>query len=102
MSPFHLLFLVTGATALTTMAMTRSLGAGIVEPPSSGAVSGIGVPSAAADVPDAQPVNNSRPDKSIAGAEVILGGFAAAVLAVISCYIRVLGNNAKRRHRLDQ
>ncbi|CAL9208088.1 unnamed protein product [Musa hybrid cultivar] len=60
------------------MAMARSLGAGIVEPPSSGAVSGIRVPSA-------PPVNNSRQDKSIAGAEVILGGFAAAVLAVISC-----------------
>lgn len=89
MSPFHLLFLLTGANALTTMAMARSLGAGIVEPPSSGAVSGIGVPSAAAGVPDAHPVNNSRPDKSIAGAEVILGGFAAAVLAAISCYVRV-------------
>ncbi|CAL9204511.1 unnamed protein product [Musa hybrid cultivar] len=63
------------------MAMTRSLGAGIVEPPSSGAVSGIGVPSAAGEQQSAGQVDcRSRSD---------LGGFAAAVLAVISCYIRV-------------
>ena len=30
-----------------------------------------------------------RHDPSIAGAEVILAGFAAAVMAVIFCYIRV-------------
>ncbi|CAL9125184.1 unnamed protein product [Musa textilis] len=84
------------------MAMARSLGAGIVEPPSSGAVSGVGVPSAAAGEPDAQPVNNSRPDKSIAGAEVILGGFAAAVLPSYLATFESLGSNAKRRHRLYQ
>ncbi|KAG0457169.1 hypothetical protein HPP92_022326 [Vanilla planifolia] len=30
-----------------------------------------------------------QPDKSIAAAEVVLGGFATAVLAAIFCYIRV-------------
>ena len=54
---------------------------GIAEPP--GAVAAAG-PGAAA-----QAGEGGRPDLSEAGAEVILAGFAAAVIVVIFCYIRV-------------
>ncbi|CAD6213141.1 unnamed protein product [Miscanthus lutarioriparius] len=64
-------------------AMARPL-LGIAEPPASpGAVAAAG-PGAAA-----QAGEGGRPDISEAGAEVILAGFAAAVIVVIFCYIRV-------------
>uniref|UniRef100_A0ACD5U539 Uncharacterized protein n=1 Tax=Avena sativa TaxID=4498 RepID=A0ACD5U539_AVESA len=46
---------------------------------------------AVAEGPDvmARPGGGGRQDRSIAGAEVILAGFAAAVVAVIFLYIRV-------------
>jgi len=57
---------------------------GIAEPPASpGAVAAAG-PGAAA-----QAGEGGRPDRSEAGAEVILAGFAAALIVVIFCYIRV-------------
>ncbi|KAJ3682184.1 hypothetical protein LUZ60_014757 [Juncus effusus] len=49
---------------------------------------------AMASEPSAQPeMTKIRPDKSIAGAEVILGGFATALFAVIFIYIRVTRKN---------
>ena len=60
------------------------LGLGIAEPPASpGAVAAAG-PGAAAQVGE-----GGRPDRSEAGAEVILAGFASALAVVIFCYIRV-------------
>jgi hypothetical protein len=59
----------------------RPLLRGIAEPPSSAAAG----PGAAAQLGG----GGRRHDRSEAGAEVILAGFAAAVMVVIFCYIRV-------------
>ncbi|KAJ4784205.1 Transforming growth factor beta receptor type 3 [Rhynchospora pubera] len=70
------------------MIMARPLG--IADPPSVYAGNGL----ALASQPSVQPeAAKSRPDRSIAGADIILGGFATAVLAVIFCYIRVTRRN---------
>ncbi|KAG0548958.1 hypothetical protein BDA96_01G212800 [Sorghum bicolor] len=83
-----LLVAVLGALLLLhgegAMASRPLLGLGIAEPPASpGAVAAAG-PGAAAQVGE-----GGRPDRSEAGAEVILAGFAAALVVVIFCYIRV-------------
>jgi hypothetical protein len=62
---------------VVAMAMGRMLLGGIAEAP---------LPPAAAEGP--RP-GGGRQDRSIAGAEVILAGFAAAVVAVVFLYIRV-------------
>jgi hypothetical protein len=62
---------------VVAMAMGRVLLGGIAETP---------LPAVAAEGP--RP-SGGRQDRSIAGAEVILAGFAAAVVAVVFLYIRV-------------
>ncbi|CAD6205521.1 unnamed protein product [Miscanthus lutarioriparius] len=64
-------------------AMARPLLLGIAEPPA--------LPGAVAAGPGAAALagEGGRPDRSEAGAEVILAGFAAAVIVVVFCYIRV-------------
>lgn len=63
----------------------RPLLRGIAEPPT---------PPGAAEGPAAQLEGGGRRhDRSEAGAEVILAGFAAAVMVVIFCYIRVTRKN---------
>lgn len=64
-------------------AMARPL-LGIAEPPASPGDVAAG-PGAAALLPG----QRGRPDRSVAGAEVILAGFAAALIVVVFCYIRV-------------
>ncbi|WOL10170.1 hypothetical protein Cni_G18924 [Canna indica] len=105
MAGFHLLLLCFGVYALTTRAMARPLGVDVdvaETPLSRGSVisSVHGVPSSlevAAAAAPAQSVDGGRPDKSIAGAEVILGGFATAVLAIIFCYIRVTRKHGQEK-----
>lgn len=74
--------------ASARMIMARPLG--IADPPSVH----VGVGLALASEPSVQPeAGKIRPDRSIAGADIILGGFATAILAVIFCYIRVTRRN---------
>ncbi|WVZ59548.1 hypothetical protein U9M48_009673 [Paspalum notatum var. saurae] len=73
-----LLVLAVLGDAVAAVAVPRPL-LGIAEPPAS-------TTSAAAGP---RPGGGGRPDRSEAGAEVILAGFAAAVMVVIFCYIRV-------------
>ncbi|KAF8672486.1 hypothetical protein HU200_049700 [Digitaria exilis] len=77
-----LLVVVLGAVLQAYGAVARPL-LGIAEPPAS--------PDAVAAGPaaSAQPGGGSRPDRSEAGGEVIVAGFAAALIIVIFCYIRV-------------
>lgn len=81
---FLALFVV---NVLATLAMARPLG--IADPPSPASVGSPGI----AGGPESQQIADPTSDKSIAGAEVILGGFATAVLAIILCYIRVTRKN---------
>jgi hypothetical protein len=61
---------------------------GIAEPPASpGAAAAAPGPGVAAQAAEAG--GGRAPDRSEAGVEVILAGFAAAVAVVIVCYIRV-------------
>ncbi|RCV42205.1 hypothetical protein SEVIR_9G197200v4 [Setaria viridis] len=57
---------------------------GIAEPPAT----------AAGPVSASRPGGSGRPDRSVAGADVILVGFAAAVVVVIFLYIRVTRKNS--------
>lgn len=62
----------------------------IADPPSVYAGTGLAI----ASQPSVQPEEaKHRPDRSIAGADIILGGFATAILAAIFCYIRVTRRN---------
>jgi hypothetical protein len=84
--PWLLLLVVLG-DAVAAMAIPRPL-LGIAEPPS--AAPGTAAGPAGASRPGA----GGRPDRSVAGAEVILAGFAAAVMVTIFCYIRVTRKNS--------
>ncbi|RCV42207.1 hypothetical protein SEVIR_9G197400v4 [Setaria viridis] len=78
-----LLVVVLGAVLHCNGAVARPL-LGIAEPPAS--------PGAVAEGPGddaARAGAGGRPDRSEAGGEVILAGFAAAVIIVVFCYIRV-------------
>ncbi|KAG6481716.1 hypothetical protein ZIOFF_058335 [Zingiber officinale] len=89
----HQLLLVGVLHAVATLAMARPLDLAITDaarPPSSSSSS---LELAAAP---RLSLDASRPDKSIAGAEVILGGFAIVALAVIYCYIRVTRQHGHR------
>ncbi|XP_051182306.1 uncharacterized protein [Lolium perenne] len=79
--PRLVLLLVVLGDAVAMAAARVLLGGGIAEAPS---------PAVAAEGPAVvAPSGGGRQDRSIAGAEVILAGFAAAVVAVIFLYIRV-------------
>uniref|UniRef100_A0A0D9XLB9 Uncharacterized protein n=1 Tax=Leersia perrieri TaxID=77586 RepID=A0A0D9XLB9_9ORYZ len=65
--------------------MARPLLAGGAEPP---------VAAAPAPAPEAVAQGGGKPDRSIAGADVILVGFAAAVIVVIFFYIRITRKNS--------
>ncbi|CAN6298848.1 unnamed protein product [Urochloa humidicola] len=81
--PWLLLLLLALLGDAVAVAATRPL-LGIAEPPA--------LPSAAAPGPvgASRPDGGAgRPDRSVAGADVILVGFAAAVVVVIFLYIRV-------------
>ncbi|CAN6298849.1 unnamed protein product [Urochloa humidicola] len=79
-----LLLVLLGAALHGEVAVARPL-RGIAEPPAS--------PDAVApgpgDAAQAGAGDGGKPDRSEAGGEVILAGFAAAVIIVIFCYIRV-------------
>lgn len=83
-----LLAAVLGTVVLLGEGATARPLLGIAEPPASpsaaAAAPGPGVAAQAAEAGGGRP-----PDRSEAGAEVILAGFAAAVAVVIVCYIRV-------------
>ncbi|KAJ1294904.1 hypothetical protein BS78_01G181900 [Paspalum vaginatum] len=76
-----LLVLAVLGDAAAAMAVPRPL-LGIAEPPAS-------TRTAAGPAGASRPGRGGRPDRSVAGAEAILAGFAAAVMVVIFCYIRV-------------
>ncbi|CAL4917480.1 unnamed protein product [Urochloa decumbens] len=81
-----LLLVVLGAALHGEVAVARPLRGIVAEPPAS--------PGAVAPGPgDAAQAGagggGGRPDRSEAGGEVILAGFAAAVIIVVFCYIRV-------------
>ncbi|CAD6205522.1 unnamed protein product [Miscanthus lutarioriparius] len=83
--PFLVVVLIGDAAA--AMAMPRPL-LGIAETPTA-------APGTAAGPAGASwPGGGGRPDRSVAGAEVILAGFAAAVMVIIFCYIRVTRKNS--------
>lgn len=82
--PRLLVLLVLGGEVVA-VAMARPL-LGTAEPPSPPGVVAAG-PTGGGE---------RRPDRSIAGADVILAGFAAAVMAVIFCYIRVTRKSNQR------
>ncbi|CAN6293003.1 unnamed protein product [Urochloa humidicola] len=80
-----LLLVVLGATLHGEVAVARPL-RGIAEPPASPAAVAPGPGGAVQAGPgDA----GGKPDRSEAGGEVILAGFAAAVIIIVFCYIRV-------------
>ncbi|CAM0956534.1 unnamed protein product [Alopecurus aequalis] len=76
--PRVMLLLVVFIGDVVAMAMARTLLGGIAQTPLPAEAPGVG----------ARP-SGRRQDRSIAGADVILIGFAAAVVAVIFLYIRV-------------
>ncbi|PNT67675.1 uncharacterized protein LOC104583679 [Brachypodium distachyon] len=85
-----LLLLVLGDAA--AMAMARQLLGGVAQTPWPA-----GAPAAEGPAGDvARPRRHE--DRSIAGAEVILAGFAAAVVAAIFCYIRVTRKKSSGSH----
>ena len=55
-------------------------------------------PSSAPSGHGQQSGNGGSGDKSMTGVEVILGGFATAVLAIIFCYIRVTRRKEEEDH----
>ncbi|KAG0548957.1 hypothetical protein BDA96_01G212700 [Sorghum bicolor] len=83
-----LLVLVLGDAAAAT-AMPRPL-LGMAEPPATAPGTAVGPAGAS------RPRGGGRPDRdrSVAGAEVILAGFAAAVMVTIFCYIRANRKNS--------
>ncbi|OQU91531.1 uncharacterized protein LOC8065188 [Sorghum bicolor] len=83
-----LLVLVLGDAAAAT-AMPRPL-LGMAEPPATAPGTAVGPAGAS------RPRGGGRPDRdrSVAGAEVILAGFAAAVMVTIFCYIRATRKNS--------
>ncbi|PAN46569.1 hypothetical protein PAHAL_9G194400 [Panicum hallii] len=82
--PWLLLVAVLGdAVAAVAVAVPRPQ-LGIAEPPGS----------AAGRAGASRPGGGGRPDRSVAGADVILVGFAAAVVVVVFLYIRVTRKNS--------
>ena len=78
-----LLLLAALGDAVAAVAVPRPL-LGIAEPPGA----------AAGPVGASRPGGGGRPDRSVAGADVILVGFAAAVVVVVFLYIRVTRKNS--------
>ena len=72
------------ADVVAAVAVPKPLTLGIAEPP--GAAAG---PTGAS-----RPGGGGRHDRSVAGADVILVGFAAAVVVVVFLYIRVTRKNS--------
>jgi len=98
MARFLLLFClhiaVVGSLVTLAMCSARPL-----LPPSPLGLSPIESPSSAPSGGHGQPSSNGRSgDKSMTGVEVILGGFATAVLAIIFCYIRVTRRKEEEDH----
>ncbi|KAF8722625.1 hypothetical protein HU200_022460 [Digitaria exilis] len=85
--PWLLLLLAVLGDAVAAVAVPRPL-LGIAEPPAASPAA-----AAAGPVGATQPGGGGRPDRSVAGADVILVGFAAAVVVVIFLYIRVTRKN---------
>ncbi|CAD6213142.1 unnamed protein product [Miscanthus lutarioriparius] len=86
--PWLLFLVLVLGDAAAAMAMPRPL-LGIAEPPTAAAPGTAAGPAGAS-----RPGGGGRPDRSVAGAEVILAGFAAAVMVIIFCYIRVTRKNS--------
>ncbi|OEL22591.1 hypothetical protein BAE44_0016390 [Dichanthelium oligosanthes] len=81
-----MLLLAVLGDAAAAVAVPRPL-LGIAEPPAS-------LGTAAGPVAASRQGEGGRPDRSVAGADVILVGFAAAVVVVIFLYIRVTRKNS--------
>jgi hypothetical protein len=80
------------AMVLGDVAMAARPLRGIAEPMSPGAADG---PAGSAAEQPGGGGGGRQHDRSEAGAEVILAGFAAAVLVVVFCYIRVTRKNGR-------
>ncbi|KAA8519935.1 hypothetical protein F0562_014155 [Nyssa sinensis] len=81
-----------GSTSFDTM---PPMSATIAEPPASGLIDAMVLsPAPPEGMPEVRRIaRHHSSDKSVAGGDVILGGFATAVVASIYCYIRITRRN---------
>ncbi|KAH7687680.1 Concanavalin A-like lectin/glucanase domain-containing protein [Dioscorea alata] len=97
MAGFSVLHALLVVDVVATLAMARFLPMNVISEPPSSTPFMMRDSSPVAGEPVAPQAGMDRPDKSIAGAEVILGGFATVFLAVIFAYIRVTRKTSKSR-----
>jgi hypothetical protein len=94
-SPLPVMLLLLLAMVLGDVAMAARPLRGIAEPMSPGAADGPAGSAAEQPGGGGGGGGGRQHDRSEAGAEVILAGFAAAVLVVVFCYIRVTRKNGR-------